>query len=43
MDDNGALEISLEADNKLWWTIVDADDRAHLVLIACKTSGKVTS
>ena len=43
MDDNSALEITLEADNKVWWTIIDADDSALLALIACKTSAKVTS
>ena len=43
VDDNSALEIILEADNKVWWTIIDADDDALVVLIACKASAKVPS
>ena len=33
MADNSVLEIALDADNNVWWTIIDA---ATLVLIACE-------
>ena len=43
MADNSVLEIALDADNNVWWTIIDAAAFMALVLIACEQSAGVSS
>ena len=43
MADNSVLEIALDADNNVWWTIIDAAVFVALVLIACEQSAEVSS
>ena len=42
MADNSILKIALDADNNVWWTIIDSADLVVLVLIACKQSAGVS-
>ena len=43
MADNSILEIALEDDNNVWWTIIDAVDFWSLVLLASAKSAIVSS
>ena len=36
MADSSVLEVALDADNNVWWTIIDAADFWSLVLLACE-------
>ena len=36
MADNSVLEVALDADNNVWWTIIDAAGFWSLVLLACE-------
>ena len=41
-DINSILKIALDADNNVWWTIIDAADFVVLVLIARKQNAGVS-
>ena len=43
MADNSILEIALEDDNNVWWTIIDAVDFWSLALLACAKSAIVSN
>ena len=43
MTDNSLLEITLDANNNVWWMIIDAAAFVALVLIACEQSAGVSS
>ena len=43
MADNSMLDIALEDDNNVWWTIIDAAEFWSLVLLACAKSAVVSA
>ena len=38
MADNSILEIALDADDNIWWMIIDTTNSWSLVLLACEKS-----